>query len=279
MKNIITAPERINGVDLKVDHLTYKPAKGMVIIYLHTCRIPETDLVQYYVGSTKLPLIERIGLDWNNYRYGPDSKSKLSRYLAEYGWHFITSCILCVVPEETRAQAEQEAMEKYDAINLGFNSIRAVKVNPATIITIRDKHSNGYKKNNPIVNGAEDYSLTMRHKDGSVESVTINRGLYEHFYEGRALYLDTPGLKGHVVKSIASATTGSGRTNKTILNCLAEDLELKLKFGPAGSHVLTLDNIYVVGTDLSVRIYLDQNPILIKKVSYLTFGEWDTIKD
>lgn len=275
MTDTITLHERISGESITVDHSTYKPPKGMVIIYLRECPNPETGEVYNYVGSTDGPLKDREGEFFVNYHYGPTTNSKLTKYLRRYGCYLIKSKILWVVPEALRATIEQEEMERYHAIDLGFNSIRAVKANATPILTIRDKHSNGYKKNNPTVNGAEDYTLTMRHRDGSVESVTINRGLYEHFYEGRALYLDTPGLDGHVVKSIPSATTGSGRTNKTILNCLAEDLGLTLRFGPARSHVLTLDNIYIAGLKVSLRTYLDQNPALIKKVSYLTFGKWD----
>ena len=84
--------------------------------------------------------------------------------------------------------------------------------------------------------------------------------------------------KGQLCKQVRSISTKSGRTNKTMLSYIADDLGIRLCFGPAGPHVLTLDNIYVGSKNdrKTLRIFLKENPEYIAKVFYLTFGIWDT---
>ena len=273
-----TTLTRISGDEIKTNHFTYKPPKGMAIIYLYKCRIPETNEVFYYVGSTAQSIFERAGKDYNNYRMGLDAHTKFSEYLAKYGYAFITPIILYVVSEAERAQVEQEMINEYNAISLGFNTIRAVRLDATPVLTFADKQSNGYKKNNPLPCGDEDYALTIRHKDGTEEIATINKGAYERYYNGQALCFDRPGRKGQLCKQVRSISTKSGRTNKTMLSYIADDLGIRLCFGPAGPHVLTLDNIYVGSKNdrKTLRIFLKENPEYIAKVFYLTFGIWDT---
>lgn len=272
----VTTDNIILGTDIKEDHRYYRPAEGMAIIYKYDCRIPETNITFPYVGSTKGRLIDRMGgEDYRNYAVG---NSKMAQYRDKYGYMFITPCILCVVPELMRDKMEQKYIDEFGALEDGLNTIRVVKEVPAQIPVLDNPTATGYKKNAPTINGVEDYALTIRHRDGSTEVVTINRGLYEQHYEGRSLFLDTPGEKGHVCISIKSDTTASGRTNKTMLSYLAEDLGYSLRFGPAGSHVLTLDNIYLTknGADeyISIRNFLKQNPQCHNRVPYLTLGSW-----
>lgn len=277
MTDSTTTFNRISGDKIKTDHMTYVPPEDMVIIYLHTCLHPETkEVLGYYVGSTNGPLGDRTQYLFSGY-HSMNTITKFREYLLRYGCMYIESKILWVVPAELRAVVEQEEMDRYHALDLGFNSIRALDANPTAVYTISNKESTGYKKNNPTVQGAEDYALTMRHRDGSIESVTINRGLYERFADGKVLCLDHPGDKGNLCKHISNPTTKSGKTNQTALSFLANDLGHSLKFGPAEKHVLTLDNIYLTGTGdtrISLRTFLDQNPMYMERVPYLTIGSW-----
>ena len=274
MVNTVASFKRIFGEDIKTNHKTYVPPEGMSIIYLQECPNPKTGEVFNYVGSTKDSLKVREGKLYVNYHYGPNTKSKFNKYLLEFGCYLIKSKILDVVDDEIRAQVEQEEIEKYNAIDLGFNTYRAVK-EIACPAKIYDNASKASEKNQPREISVESYQIVCEHRDKSVSSITINKGLYEHHFSKLVLCLDTPGMKGSLV---AHPMVNGKQTSKTALRYLAEDLELNLKFGPEGRHMITLDNIYIVGTKTNLRSFLDQNPIYIKKVSYLTFGEWDAEK-
>jgi hypothetical protein len=268
MVNTITAFERISGEDIKTNHITYEAPEGMSIIYLHECPNPETGEVFNYVGSTDLSIAKRRGKLSSNYLYGPKTNSKFSNYLLTYGCYLIKSKILWVVANEIRAQVEQEEMEKHNALDLGFNTYRAVKefMNPPK------NYFNGTKaseKNKPTEISVENLQLTMSHRSEIDDHVIINKGFYQHYFTDKILGLHTPGMKGHVTMPKNSEGI------RNVLRYLERDLGLDLKYGPDGCHILTLDNLYLVGTKTSLRTFLDQNPIYIKKVSYLTFGEWD----
>ena len=273
MKSIISAPERINGEDIKVNHLTYKPDHGMVIIYLHACRIPETDIVYPYVGRTKHPLIQRMGdEDYKNYRYGTNSCSKMSDYLYHYGSKFISTRILCVVPEALQTQAEQDAIDKYGALEDGLNTYRA---QDNTVIKKRRyiNNSKANEKNMPEEITLEDYEIVCKHLNGTSSSVIINQGMYEHFFSNELLCLDKPSRDGHLVAHPSDAN--GKKTSKTALRYLEGDLGLNCVFGYAGCHALTLDNI-LVGTSkktgISLRRFLQENPKYQAKVPYLAYG-------
>lgn len=267
--------KKISGETITTNHMKYVPQEGMVIIYLHTCRHPETkEVLGYYVGSTDGPLKDRVQKLFSGYHYS-NTITKFMTYLLKYGCAYIESTILWVVPAEERAKVEQEEIDRYNALSLGFNSIRAVK----KVLCPAKKYNNGSKaseKNTPTEVSVESYQISCRHQDGSASSVTINKGFYEHYFSSLVLCLDTPGMKGQLT---AHPKIDGKRTSKTVLRYLSEDLGINLKFGPEGCHMITLDNLYLVGTRTSLRTFLDQNPIYIKKVSYLTFGEWDSTED
>ena len=268
MTDQTTLLERIPGESIKTNHRTYKAPEGKSIIYVHECTNPETAVVSYYIGSTDISIAERCGKLFANYLYGPKTNSKFSNFLRTYGCYMIKSKILWVVDNELRAQVEQEEIERYGALELGFNTCRAVKefMNPPK--TYRSKELKS-AKNEPREISVENLQLTMRHRSEPTDYVIMNKGFHQHYFTDTTLGLHTPGMKGHI--SMPKNKEGI----RSVLRYLERDLGLDLKYGPDGCHIFTLDNIYLVGTKTSLRAFLDQNPIYIKKVSYLTFGEWD----
>lgn len=270
MTDTITSYSRISGTEI-TGHKTYKAPEGYSIIYLHECHTPDTEEVFYYVGSTDGSIKERCGKLFANYHYGANTNSKFTTYLRTYGCHRIRSRILWVVPDEIRAIVEQEEIERYNALGLGFNSIRAVKETtcPAKVFNNGSKAS---EKNQPTEISVENYQIICEHRDKSISRITINKGLYEHYFSNLVICLDTPGMKG---TPEAHPRINGRKVSKTILRYIGEDLNHNLKYGPDGRHTVTLDNIYLTGTKTSLRTFLDQNPAYIKKVSYLTFGSWE----
>ena len=273
MTNTTTLFTRIPGEDIKTSHWTYKSPEGMSIIYLHTCPIPGTDSVFYYVGSTNDSLKGRCKSDFSGYHYGLNTNSMFTKYLRKYGCFMITSKIICVVADEIRATTEQEEIERYSAEGLCFNTCRAAKevMNPPKKYTASTTDNS--VKNDPTEISVENLQLTMRHRSEPTDYVIMNKGFHQHYFSKVTLGLHTPGMKGHIYMS----KNESG--NRCVLTLLERDLGLKLKYGPDGCHVLTLDNLYIVGTKLSLRTFLDQNPSYIKRVSYLTFGDWDMVEN
>jgi hypothetical protein len=269
MTSTVMSFKKISGADIKVNHRTYKAPEGMSIIYLHKCTNPETGEVFNYVGSTDISIAKRSGKLFANYLYGPETNSKFSNFLRTYGCYMIKSKILYVVDNELRAQVEQEEIEKYNALGLGFNTCRAVKefMNPPKNYS---KDTKASAKNNPTEISVENLQLTMKHRCEPTDYVIMNKGFYLHYFKDTVLGLHTPGMKGHI--SIPKNAEGI----RSALRYLERDLGVNLRYGPDGCHVFTLDNIYLVGRKISLRTFLDLNPIYIKKVSYLTFGEWDT---
>ena len=262
---------RISGEEIKENHRNYVPPKGMAIIYLLECYARDKDKTYYYVGSTDGSLLARQGENGINYIYGPKTKTKLSKFILKYGFLAITSRILWVVPEEYRAQVEQEEIDKYDAINLGFNSIRAVKEyieRPKKYATQSKEDKSA--RNKPTEVTEENLQLTIHHRDGSSSTVLMNKGFHQHYFKNVCLGLSTPGMKGHI--SMPKGKDGI----RSPLTYLSRDLGVGVKYGPDGPHAFTLDNIYIKGTKTNLRTFLDQNPIHIKGVSYFTFGQWDT---
>lgn len=251
------------------NQLTYEPPEGYVCIYRHICFNPESNNYNDYIGSTDTSIKKRAGKNFKNYHGTAVNKeaTKFEDYLNRFGcWH-IKSELLYVVPAEFRGAYEQKAIEKYNALELGYNSIQAI-IERKTANT-RKFVNKANEKNRPTIQGAEDVSLTFFHKDGSIDTATMNAGLYNAKYINKVLGLDHPGIDGSVV---LKDFTGK---HTTPLKELSNDLGIKLKFGPAGRHTITLDNIYIVGTRTSLRVYLDEHPELLSRVSYLKFGVWE----
>lgn len=249
---------------------TYEPPEGYVCIYIHICYDPELDIIKCYVGSTDTSIKKRAGKNFKNYHGTATTKeaTKFEEYLNKFGcWFIKESKLLYVVPAELRGKFEQLAIEENNAIELGYNSIQAI-IERKTANT-RKFINKANEKNRPTIQGAEDVSLTFFHKDGSIDTATMNAGLYNAKYINKVLGLDHPGIDGSVV---LKDFTGK---HTTPLKELSNDLGIKLKFGPAGRHTITLDNIYIVGTRTSLRVYLDEHPELLSRVSYLKFGVWD----
>ena len=204
------------------------------------------------------------------YIYGVTTKSKLASFILKYGYKNITSRIMWVVSDEIRAQVEQEEIERYDATNIGFNSIRAVKeqLNPPKKYTTVDKSA----KNKPIEVSVENLQVVIPHKCTIDDTAQINKGFYQKYFKDKALSIHTPGMKGHI------QVTGYKNTKeglRYVLQYLERDLGKDLRFGPDGCHSITLDNIYLTKTKTNLRTFLDQNPQYLKRVPYLTFGTWD----
>jgi len=247
---------------------TYEPPEGYTEIYRHKCYFEDLTFSSY-VGSTNDSMKKRAGKHFKNYHGTAITKgeTKFEEYLNEYGCRHIKSELLYVVKDELRAEYEQKAIDEYDAINMGFNSIKAIIERKTT--NTRKFVNKANEKNNPTIIGPEDVQLTFKHRDGSIDVAVMNAGLYYSKYVNKVLNLDHPGTDGTVTLKDAF------KKHTTPLQELSRDLSVALKFGPAGRHTITLDNIYIVGTRTSLRIYLDQHPELLSRVAYLKFGVWD----
>lgn len=260
-------------VDGITNHKTYRPPEHYHIVYKYETNVEGA----VYVGSTNGSIRDRRGKNGRNYIGGGATKqeTKFGEFIILNGWKSITSeKVIRIVREDCTPTVEQEEIDKNDAIALGFNSYRVVKETaekPRTYSVIAGK---GCAKNRPTEIGVENFQLTISHKDGSESLITMNKGFYRHYFEDIVLGLSTPGLEGHVTMSAATAKRFDG--HRCVLTLLERDLGIKLRYGPDGCHTLTLDNLYITGTKVSLRFFLDQNPMYIKKVSYLTFGQWDT---
>ena len=252
------------------NHRTYTAPDYYDIIYVHWCYDPEVKLWIPYIGSTDISIKKRCGTDFKGYTCNPNTNTKFAKFLRKYGYVGVKSEILRIIRTDLRATAEQEEIEKHNAIELGYNTYNAVKAIANPPKSFKNKAN---EKNNPTEISIENVQLTMKHKYEPTDFVIMNKGLYLHFFKDMVLKLHTPGMKGHVDARYKCA---NGRiTTKTALRYLVEDLGIELKYGPDGCHNLTLDNIYLVGTKTSLRTFLDTNPEYIKRVSYLTFGNWD----
>lgn len=254
-----------------VNHKTYKPPEGYAIIYKHTCIDPTDKQVSFYIGSTSRSLKERCGSNFSGYTNNVRSNNKFTTFLRKYGSYSVKkSEILRIVRADLRDKTEQEEIQKHSSLDCGYNTHRVVKevaLPPKNYVTnTQDKST----RNNPTEISVENLQLTMPHRSEPTDYIIMNKGFHQHYFKNTVLGLHTPGMKGHI--SVPKNKEGI----RSALRYLERDLGLNLKYGPDGCHIFTLDNIYLVGTKTSLRTFLDQNPHYIKKVSYLTFGEWDT---
>lgn len=256
------------------NHKTYKPPEGYVSVYMHTCEDPVNKQVSVYIGSTSRSLRERCGSDFAGYTNNVRSSNKFATFLRRYGSYSVKkSEILRVVRADLRDTVEQEEIVKHSSLEHGYNTYRVVKevaLPPKNYMTdILNKSA----KNNPTEISVENLQLTMQHRSAPTDYIIMNKGFHQRYFKNIILGLHTPGMKGHI--SMPKDKEGT----RSVLRYLERDLGLNLKYGPDGCHVFTLDNIYLVGTRTSLRAFLDQNPLYIKKVSYLTFGEWDATEN
>ena len=264
--------ENLKLIDVSTikNHLTYEPPEGYVIIYRHVCYDPELITTKNYIGSTNTSIKKRAGKNFKNYHGTAVTKeaTKFEDYLNKFGcWSIQKSSLLYIVPEELRGQFEQKAIEENNAIELGYNSIQAI-IERKTANT-KKFINKANEKNSPIILGEEDVSLTFKHRDGSTDTAIMNAGLYNAKYINKVLGLDHPGTDGSV-----DLRDFNGK-HTTPLQELSRDLGVGLKFGPAGRHTITLDNLYITGTRTSLRVYLDKYPELLKRVGYLKIEQFE----
>lgn len=261
-----TLPAEISIENIK-SHKTYLPPENYVAIYEHECYVPDMDSYSSYIGSTDTSIKNRCGDDFTGYTCDANTNAKFAKYLRKYGYIGVKSRLLRVVRSDLRAVIEQEEIDKHNSIALGFNTYRAMR-ELTNVKKPKDFTTSANKRNKPRVLSAENVMLTTTHRDSTNHELVMNAGMYKTLFSDIVIRLEYPGID-------ASPTCKIKGTNTTPLRVLGNILNLNLRYGPDGKHMITLDNIYVEGTKKSLRSYLVENPETLKKAPFLTLGTWD----